>query len=41
MAEPARGVQGVRITGPLAPFADDYRVKLRGRGYSARSVIAS
>jgi hypothetical protein len=29
MAEPASWVQGVRITGPLAPFADGYRVKLR------------
>ena len=39
MAEPARWVQGVRITGPLAPFADGYRVKLRGRGYMPRSII--
>jgi integrase/recombinase XerD len=39
MAEPASWVQGVRITGPLAPFADGYRVKLRGRGYMPRSII--
>ena len=39
MAEPASWVQGVRITGPLAPFADGYRVKLKGRGYMPRSVI--
>jgi site-specific recombinase XerD len=32
-------VQGVQITGPLAPFADDYRVKLRERGYMPRSII--
>ena len=28
------------ITGPLAPFAADYSVKLTTRGYSARSVIS-
>ena len=39
MAEPAGSVQGVQITGPLAPFADDYRVKLRERGYTPRSII--
>jgi integrase len=39
MAEPASWVQGVGITGPLAPFADGYRVKLRGRGYMPRSII--
>ena len=38
MAEPTTWVQGVRITGPLAPFADGYRVKLRGRGYMPRSI---
>src|SRR2546430_17677262 len=39
MAEPTSSVQGVQITGPLAPFADDYRVKLRERGYTPRSII--
>jgi site-specific recombinase XerD len=38
MADPTK-VQGVQITGPLAPFADDYRVKLRERGYMPRSII--
>jgi integrase/recombinase XerD len=38
MAQRIIGVPGVVIAGPLAPFADDYRVKLRDRGYSARSV---
>jgi integrase/recombinase XerD len=40
MAEPTSRVQGVQITGPLAPFADDYRVKLKGRGYTPRSVTS-
>lgn len=38
MAPPAR-VQGVQITGPLAPLADDYRVKLREHGYKPRSIM--
>jgi integrase/recombinase XerD len=38
MAQRNGGVSGPRITGPLAPFANDYRLKLRARGYSARSV---
>jgi site-specific recombinase XerD len=38
MAQRNGRVSGPRITGPLAPFADDYRLKLRARGYSARSV---
>ena len=38
MAEPTK-VQGAQITGPLAPFADDYRVKLRERGYRPRSIM--
>ena len=32
------GVPGAGIAGPLAPFAEDYKVMLRDRGYSARSV---
>lgn len=39
MAAPTSWMQGVQITGPLAPFADDYRVKLRERGYTPRSII--
>jgi integrase/recombinase XerD len=27
------------MTGPLAPFADAYRVELRGRGYTVRSTV--
>lgn len=38
MARRNSGVSASGISGPLAPFADDYKVKLRGRGYSARSV---
>ena len=38
MARRNRRVPGAGITGPLAPFADDYGVRLRARGYSARSV---
>jgi len=32
-------VQGIQITGPLAPFAEEYKVKLRERGYRPRSII--
>ena len=32
-------VQGIQIIGPLAPFAEEYRVKLRERGYRPRSII--
>ena len=28
------------MTGPLAPFADAYRVELRGRGYTVRSTVS-
>src|SRR5438105_10314962 len=38
MAQRNGRVPGPGITGPLAPFADDYWLKLRARGYSARSV---
>src|SRR5450759_4200652 len=38
MARRNGGVPSDGITGPLAPFAGDYKVKLRDRGYSARSV---
>jgi hypothetical protein len=27
------------MTGPLAPFADAYRVELRGRGYTVQSTV--
>lgn len=31
-------VRGIQITGPLAPFAEEYRIKLRERGYKPRSI---
>ena len=40
MARRNREVPGGGITGPLAPFADDYKIRLRARGYSARSVTS-
>lgn len=39
MARRETELRGRGITGPLAPFADDYEVKLRASGYSARSVV--
>jgi site-specific recombinase XerD len=38
MARRNTEVPGGGTTGPLAPFADDFRVKLTARGYSAGSV---
>jgi site-specific recombinase XerD len=38
MARRNRGAPGTGSSGPLAPFADYYRVRLRASGYSARSV---
>lgn len=38
MAGPTK-VQGIQITEPLAPFAEEYRLKLRERGYRPRSII--
>jgi len=40
MARRNREVPGGGTTGPLALFADDYEMKLRARGYSARSVTS-
>lgn len=39
MARRNRRAPGAVITGPLAPFAEDYKIKLRARGYSSRSVV--
>jgi integrase/recombinase XerD len=39
MARPTSRVSGVLMTGPLAPFADAYRVELRERGYTVRSAV--
>lgn len=38
MAGTTRRVLGAGVTGPLAPFADDYRVLLKTRGYASGSV---
>lgn len=32
-------VSGVVLSGPLAPFQDDFRAELIGRGYTPRSVV--
>ena len=39
MARPTSRVSRVLMTGPLAPFADAYRVELRRRGYTQRTMI--
>jgi len=39
MARPTSRVSRVLMTGPLAPFADAYRMELRGRGYTVRSTV--
>lgn len=39
MAEHTSEVRGVQITGPLAPVADDYRVRLGERGYKPGTII--
>jgi integrase/recombinase XerD len=39
MARPTSRVSRVLMTGPLAPFADAYRVELRRRGYTVRSTV--
>ena len=40
MATPTSRVSRVLMTGPLAPFADAYRVELRRRGYTVRSTVS-
>jgi integrase/recombinase XerD len=40
MARATSRVSSVLMTGPLAPFADAYRVELRGRGYTVRSTVS-
>jgi len=39
MARPTSRVSRVLMTGPLAPFADAYRVELRERGYTPLSIV--
>ena len=40
MARPASRVSNVLVAGPLAPFADEYVLELRRRGYTSRSTVA-
>ena len=39
MARPTSRVSRVLMTGPLAPFAGAYRVKLKVHGYTLRSAV--
>ena len=39
MARPSTRVSRVKVSGPLAPFADAYREELERRGYTAWSVV--
>jgi len=39
MAGERSRISRVLVTGPLAPFAEDYRRELRGRGYTERSAV--
>jgi integrase/recombinase XerD len=39
MAGAASRISRVLVTGPLAPFAEDYRRELRERGYTERSAV--
>src|SRR5216683_2781549 len=39
MAGATSRISRVLVTGPLAPFAEDYRRELRGRGYTERSAV--
>lgn len=41
MTQRGRGAQRVGSIGPLAPFVEDYEVRLRASGYSARSVTSA
>src|SRR5258706_11825928 len=39
MAGATSRISKVLVTGPLAPFAEDYRRELRDRGYTERSAV--
>src|SRR6266851_4945181 len=39
MAGATSRISRVLVTGPLAPFAEDFRRELRGRGYTERSAV--
>ncbi len=39
MARPASRVSRVLMTGPLAPFADAYRLELKERGYTPLTTV--
>ena len=41
MARRNKGAPGAESSGPLAPFVDHYRARLRASGYSARSVTSA
>src|SRR5215472_14569683 len=40
MAGATSRISRVLVTGPLAPFAEDFRRELRGRGYTERSAVS-
>jgi integrase/recombinase XerD len=40
MARPASRVSRALMTGPLAPFADAYRLELRERGYTPLTTVS-
>ena len=40
MSIPTSRVSRVLIVGPLAPFAEQYRERLRERGYTLRTVVS-
>jgi integrase/recombinase XerD len=39
MARPASRVSRVLMTGPLAPFAEPYRLELKERGYTPLTTV--
>ncbi len=39
MARPTSRVCNVRVTGPLAPFADPYKAELKERGYTPLTAV--
>ena len=39
MARPTSRVSRVLMSGPLAPFAEEYRLELMARGYTVRSAV--
>ena len=39
MVRPVSRISNVVVRGPLAPFAERYRLELLARGYTARSAV--